>query len=331
MDIRRRNVGITAGHAKQGPTQVDEYVIDNGSGLSVTAWTYGATLVEVAVPDRTGRLDNIIVRLPTLADYENRAINPYVGATLGRYARCVSEGQFMLDGIKYQLTRNHGRHHFHGGAIGFDRFVWEASVEREPDAVILRLHLDRPDGDEGYPGTLSAEVSYRIHSSQKLTIEYRAATTASTIVALSNHAYWNLGGGGLIDRHRIAVNASRVVAVDDELVPCGPLLDVNDCSSLDYREPRIIGGKCLDCCFVLQDSTWAADLSDLESGRRMRVVTDQPGLAVYSGEILPRPRSGLSLQTGALPNSPNREDFPSSRLDAGAVYRHWTTFEFSVQ
>ncbi|CAN98383.1 Aldose 1-epimerase [Sorangium cellulosum So ce56] len=328
MNIRRTTIGTTAGHAGQGPTRVDAYSLDTEKGLAVTVWTYGATLVELLVPDRDGRVDNVVVRLPDLESYEDRSKNPYIGSTLGRFARAVAGGRFELDGVEHQLDRNYGRHHFHGGSIGFDRFVWSADAERRQGELALRLRLERPDGDQGYPGALSAEVTYRVDGDGRLTLDYRATTTASTIVAFTNHAFWNLAGSGTIDDHRLALNAARVLACDEELIPRGPPAGVAG-TRLDYRAPRQIGDARIDDCFVLDDPTWAAELFEPSTGRRMRVVTDQPGLAVYSGDGLAGPRAGLCLQTGAFPDAPNRADFPSARLDPGMTHRHSTTHAFS--
>lgn len=331
MNIHRETIGTTAGHAEQPATPVDAYTLDTGKGLTITVWTYGATLIEVLVPDRDGRVDNVVVRLPDLGSYEDRTKNPsYLGATLGRYARCIAEGHFRLDEIDYQLDCNAGRHHIHGGPIGFDRFVWDADAERKGDQLSLRLCLDRPNGDQGYPGALSAETVYRVHSDGRLTFEYRATTTASTIVALTNHAYWNLSDSGTVNDHRLTLNAARVVMVDDELIPVGLPVSVVG-TRLDYSRPRRIGNDQLDHCFVLDDPTWAAHLFDPASGRFIRVLTDQPGLQVYSADGFTESRAGLSLQTGAWPDSPNHIDYPSSRLDPGMTYRHNTTQEFSIR
>lgn len=222
MKISRQMIGMTAGHAGQGPRPVEAFTLDARHGFEVTVWNYGATLIEVMTPDRHGRSENVVVRLPNLRSYEDRTKNPYLGATLGRYARCIARGRFQLDGREYQLYCNHGRHHFHGGLIGFDQYVWDATTEQGSELLSLRLRLDRPDGDEGYPGALSAETVYRVYSDGRLAIEYRATATASTVVALTNHAYWNLAGSDSVGDHQLGLNATRVVPTDDELIPTGP-------------------------------------------------------------------------------------------------------------
>ncbi|QFZ72338.1 galactose mutarotase [Streptomyces fagopyri] len=332
MNIRKETVGSTRGHAGQSPTPVDSYTLDTGEGLTVVVWTYGASTIEVLTPDRSGRVDNTVVRLPDLSSYQDRRRNPYVGATLGRYCRVVGDGTIRLDGVEHELDRNEGKHHVHGGGIGFDRYVWEADAERRDDELLLHLSLVTPDGDQGYPGTLSAEVIYRVDRHRRLTFEYQATSTAPTVVGLTNHAFWNLAGSGTVDQQRLAVNADRAMVFDGDLVPLpGPPAPIAG-TALDYREPRPIGDALIDNCFVLDDPAWAAELYDPAGGRAMRVTTDQPGLGVYSADkFTDRPRAGLCLEAGALPDPPGRNASPFSRLDPGEVYRHRTTHEFLIR
>lgn len=328
MEIRREAIGVSAGHEAQEPAPVETFTLDTGTGLAVTVWTLGASLVEVLVADRSGRRGNVVVRLPDLAAYEAPG-NRYLGATLGRYARCIAGGVLSLDGRQYVLDSNEGEHHVHGGSIGFDRFVWQAEAGREANVLTLRLWLDRPDGDQGYPGAIHAETTYIVEP-ERLTFAHRATATALTVVALTNHASWNLAGARTIDGHRLAINAERALIVDEELIPVGDPVPVGG-GPLDFASARTIGGERLDHSFVLDDPAWAAELEEPASGRVMRVVTDQPGLQVYSGDVLDPARAGICLQTGAWPDSPNRPHFPSSRLAVGETYRHVTTHEFSVR
>ncbi|MEU4772789.1 aldose epimerase family protein [Micromonospora sp. NPDC023644] len=330
MDLRRQSVGRTSAHAPDPRTEVHAYTVTNGQGHAITVWTYGATLVDVSVPDRHGRLANVVHRLPDLRTYENRTLNPYVGSTVGRYCRAIRNGTFTLDGVPHVLDRNDGEHHLHGGPAGFDRRVWQAWTEESADEAAVVLRLVSPDGDQGYPGTVDVEAAYRLHRSGRLTFDYRATTTAPTIIGLTNHAYWNLAGGGTIDGHHLAINADRTVAFDSDLLPrSGPPVPLAG-TALDYRTPRRIGAAAIDNFFVLDDATWAAELADPDSGRRMTVVTDQPGMGVYSSDGPAAPRRGLCLEAGAWPDAANRPDFPSVRLDPGDVYEHRTTHHFSV-
>jgi aldose 1-epimerase len=333
MLIRTDPAGTTTGHAAQPPTEVLAYTLDAGNGFSAVVWTYGATLVEMCVPRCGGCPDNVSVRLPSLRDYECRERNPYVGCVLGRYCRMVSGASFGLDGVEHTLDRDPDGNHLHGGRVGFDRYAWESDAERDGDALEVRLRLDSPDGDQGYPGDLTATVSYRLLSEGALILEFTAVTTVSTIVGLTNHAYWNLAGASepTIDSQQLAINARSVLAVDgDRGVLPGPPVAAAD-AGLDFSRPRPIGPAGIDNFFVLEDSDWAAELYDERSGRLMRMVTDQPGLGVYTGERLSPPRAGLSLQASAWPDAPNRPDFPSCRLDPGSTYRQRTTHRFSLR
>lgn len=329
MDIIRKHIGTTRGHPAQEPMDVEAYTLRPTPRFAVTVWTYGATLVETLVADRNETLANVVVRLPDLSEYENGAANQYVGATLGRFARCIANGRFVLDGVEHSLDRNCGAHHFHGGTIGFDRFVWRAEAGRDGDALTVRLRHESPDGDQGYPGMISAEVEYRANADGVLSISFNARTSKSTVVALTNHAYWNLAGGGVVDPMILRVGASRVVESDDDHIPTGQFREVEGTAE-DFVRARPIADARIDACFMLDAPQHAAELYHPESGRLMRVSCDQPGLAVYSGDGLATPRAGICLQTGALPDAPNRPEFPSARLDPPDVYRHTVSYAFSV-
>ncbi|WP_338597099.1 aldose epimerase family protein [Saccharopolyspora sp. SCSIO 74807] len=332
MEIRRQTVGITAGHAGQPPTQVDAYTMDTGADLAVTVWTYGASLVEVQVPDRDGVVDNVVLRLPELASYESRRSNPYLGSVMGRFCRAVRDGRFRLDGVEHELATNEAGQHIHGGPLGFDRYVWTADAARDGDELQLRLRLDSPDGAQGYPGAVTAECRYRVSGDGTLVFDYRATTTASTIVSLTNHAFWNLSRASTVDDHVLAVRADRAVVFDDDFVPqAGPPPPVAN-SGLDHRRARQLGGAALDNCFVLDDATGpAAELTDPATGRVMSVHTDQPTLGVYTGDhYAALPRGGICLTAGAMPDAPNRPAYPSARLDPGGLYRQRTVHRFGV-
>jgi aldose 1-epimerase len=329
MRIHRSHVGTTTGHAAEPPAEVSAFRLSTGDGFAVTVWTYGATLTEVSVPDRDGRLANVTTRLTRLRDYEDTKRNGYVGSVLGRYCRCVAGGRFRLDGAEHVLDRNAGSHHLHGGSLGFDKFVWEADAGQDGAAAVVTMRLCRPGGDQGYPGEVSAEVTYSAYPEGRLAIDFAATTTAPTIIGLTSHAFWNLSGGGTVDGHRLAVNASRYLPADLYFIPLpGPPAMVAG-TPVDYRAPRMIGPDRLDDFFALDDGDWAAELTDEMSGRALRIASSQPGLGVYSGDGLPRPRAGLCLQASAWPDAPNRPDYPSCRLDPGQLYRERTWCEFT--
>ncbi|MGK5632267.1 aldose epimerase family protein [Streptomyces sp. URMC 123] len=317
---------------------MDAYTLGDGKGTDIVVWTYGATLVEVRVPDRDGHSDNVAHRLPTLADYADRDTNAYVGATVGRFCRNVAHGTITLDGVRHTLDRNAGPHHLHGGTHGFDRLVWrEAGTERTEDHVTLTLALDSPDGDQGYPGDLHVETVYRLDRETTLTVAFRATTTAPTVVGLTNHTFWNLAGAGAgtgrtADRHHLAVNATRALRFDGDQVPLpGPPSPVTG-TPLHLTGADPLGELRVDNFYVLDDPrSWAADLHDPASGRHLRLSTDQSGMGVYTGDALHPPRAGVCLQPSAWPDAPNRPDFPSARLDPGETYTATTRYVFSVR
>ncbi|MEV0230201.1 aldose epimerase family protein [Nonomuraea sp. NPDC050786] len=331
MRVSRQPAGTTSGHEGQPPTPVDAYKLDTEAGLSITVWTYGATLVDVRLTtESTGPSDNLVLRLKDLAAYEHRAGNPYIGSTVGRFCRKVDSGRLVLDGHVHQLDLNDYGSHIHGGELGFDRYVWQAEVVEEPDQLALHLSLTSPHGDQGYPGEVKAETIYRVDSANRLTLEHRATTTSPTIVGMTNHSYWNLAGSGTIDGQELHVNASRFLEFVDELPVPGPPAPTAG-TPLDFTSPRKLADCHVDNFFILDDSSFAAELYDSGSGRRMRVTTDQPGLAVFTADpphLFSVPRTGLTLQASAFPDAPNRPDFPSARLDPGQIYVSRTVHEF---
>lgn len=327
MRLDSTRVGVAVGHSSQGATPVDAYHLSGGN-LAVTVWTYGATLVEVRVPDGRGHRTNVVVRLPDLAGYEQLDGRAYLGATMGRYARCISGSQLTIDGTPVRLTPTHGAHHLHGGRFGFDAFVWDVvDTECSAERVAVRMRLRRPDGDEGYPGELVAETTYAVERGDRLVFEHVATTTRTTPCDITNHAMWNLAGDHAIDGHHLAINAERVLLVDADLIPCDAPVPVGD-AALDFRASTSLVGCSLDNCFALDDRTWAARLLEPRSGRRMTIITDQPGLQVYTGDQFRQPRAGICLQAGSWPNAPLRADFPSAWLAPNQIYRSRTIHQF---
>nr|WP_189742089.1 aldose epimerase family protein [Streptomyces nojiriensis] len=328
-------VGMTSGNIRQPSVPVDSYTLGNGNGMEVVVWTYGATLREVRVPGRDGRPENVVHRLPALADYEDRPTNAYVGVTVGRFCRNVAHGRFALDGTWHMLDRNEGQHHVHGGTYGFDRLVWTATAARTEEHVSLRLAVNSPCGDQGYPGDLHARTVYRLDREHVLTIGFRATTTAPTIVGLTNHAFWNLAGTDTrraVDGQHLAVIADHVLEFAEGQIPVpGPPVPVAG-TALDLNRGKSINGVRLDNFYVLDDpATCAAELHDPTSGRHLRLTTDQRGMGVYTGDGLDPSRAGLCLQPGPWPDAPNRPDFPSSRLDPGHTYTSTMRYAFSVR
>jgi aldose 1-epimerase len=333
-------------------TPVDEIVLTNGAGLEVRALTYGCIIRTLSVPDRTGTVADVVHGFDTLEPYLRR--HPYFGAVVGRYANRIANARFTLDGRTYTLEANNGPNHLHGGRDGFDRRLWDATIAaRGADVVFSRTS---PDGEEGYPGTLKVEVTYTLGEAGELSIVYRATADAPTPVNLTQHTYFNLAGhdaGDILD-HELTIDADRFTPTDEGQIPVGALAAV-DGTPFDFRTPARIGpridaaheqlryGKGFDHNFVLNRADeglrLAATLADPRSGRTLDVLTTEPGVQFYSGNLLDGSfegkggvryarRSGVCLETQHFPDSPNQPQFPSTILRPGATYRSQTVFRW---
>jgi aldose 1-epimerase len=320
------------------------------------AWLldWGATLARLRVADVHGRWTDVVLGLAAVRDYQQA--QPYLGAVVGRHANRIREGRFELDGRLVALDRNDGAHHLHGGPEGFDRRTWMASVLDDGDAPALEFALHSADGDQGYPGALEARVVYRL-AEGRLHIDYLAAASAPTPVNLTQHAYFDLSGRSDIRGQQLRLAASRYLPVDAQLIPTGEIRDVAG-SAYDFRAGAVIGERLqsltaaepaslgFDHCFVLDGAAGAlrtaAELHDPASGRRLRLLTDQPGLQVYTGNFLDgslRDREGARLQRHAglclepqrFPDGPNHAAFPDAILRPGEVYRQACVLDFPAE
>ncbi len=296
--------------------------------MSMTVWDHGATLVAVEIPDGT----NLIRPRDPEADYAAVDRGGFMGVTIGRYANRIAYGRFEIDGTAYRVQPNDGTHTLHGGALGFDCRVWSAEAVALADRVGVRFGLRSTDGDQGFPGNLDVVVTHWLTTGGQVIFEYEAVTDAPTVIALTNHAYWNLGEGDTIADHRLRVDAGRYVAVDAEFLPTS--IESVEGSRYDFRAEQMLSGETFgvgyDTCFVLNPGGPAAVLSHRSSGRTMMIETDQPGLQVYTANALIPPHRGVALEAQALPNSPNRPDFPSAVLRPGETYRQRTTHTFDL-
>ncbi|MEV4641251.1 aldose epimerase family protein [Actinoplanes sp. NPDC049548] len=352
--ITKEAFGSVSGRA------VDRYTLTNGR-LRVRILTYGGILQTVEVPDRHGRTANVTLGFATLDGYVTSKNPAYFGALIGRYGNRIANGRFSLDGRTYQLPINDPPNSLHGGNAGFDKRVWNAAPVTGGDSVGLRLTYVSRDGEEGYPGTLRTTVTYTITRHQGIRIDYQATTDRATVVNLTNHAYWNLGGEGTgtIDDHRLLLHASRYTPVDATLIPTGAIDPVAG-TPMDFTRPTAVGarnrsafpqiryGRGYDHNWVLdrRDTTYrrlesAARLSDPASGRTLSVSTTEPGIQFYGGNFLDgtlygtggrsyRQGDGLALETQHFPDSPNHANFPSTVLRPGQVYRSTTVYQFGT-
>lgn len=295
--------------------------------LRIEVLTVGASLVGVWCPDASGEIANVVLRLDDLDAYRDPARNPYLGSTIGRYANRIAEARFTLDGVEHRLSANDGSSCLHGGADGWAFRVWDV-VSHDEGHVTLRLVS--PDGDQGFPGEVTANVTYRLDG-WTLLFEAGAATTAPTPISMTNHAYWNLGGTGTIDRHGIHLPVERVLEVDDCLAPTGMAALVAG-SALDLRGTQRIGDRRIDRCYWPGLPMQPLQLSH-RSGRTLRLTTDQPSVQVYTGDGLGPPlcpRAGVCLEPQQLPDAPNQPTFPPVILRPGETYRHRSSYEFSA-
>lgn len=310
---------------------------------------YGATLISWLVPAESGAREDILLGHESLADWE--ASKAYFGATVGRYANRIAKGRFSLEGKTYQLAVNDGANHLHGGNVGFDRRVWKAEAFEAPGLAGLRLELESPDGEEGYPGRVKVQAVYTISQAGDLEIVYEARTGAPTVLGLTQHAYFNLQGegrGDILD-HELMLAASHYLPIDTGMIPTGRLAEVAG-GPFDFRKPKALGRDIAaagdyDHCFVIDRASGEeglfvefADLREPQSGRRLRVATTLPGVQLYTGNFLEGIRgkgsrvyhkhSGLCLETEVFPDSPNHPDFPGAVLRPGEVWRHKTRYSF---
>jgi aldose 1-epimerase len=351
--IRKQSFGKTA-----GGDQIDLYSLTNKKGMEVSITNFGATVVTLRVPDRSGKPADVVLGYDTLQGYENG--KSYFGATVGRYANRIGGGKFSIEGKTYTLPKNNGNNTLHGGIVGFNKKVWKAQEIPSNDASALELTYLSADGEEGFPGNLSVKVVFTLPVDRnELKIDYTATTDKDTVLNLSNHSYFNLAGegsGDILD-HVLTLHAKQFTPVDQTLIPTGELRDVAG-TPLDFNSATAIGkrinedyeqlvfGKGYDHNWVLasdsaKNLTIAAEAYDPKSGRTLEALTTEPGVQFYSGNFLDGPtgkggkayprRSAFCLETQHFPDSPNHPNFPATMLKPGAVFHSETVFRFSAK
>ena len=331
----------------------------NRNKIEVRVISLGATLQSVVTPDRSGKFDDIVLGY---SEPEKYLTNPsYFGATVGRFANRIAKGRFTLDGKAYQLPINNGPNSLHGGTAGFGQAAWTVvKVISGPEASVTLRYVS-PDGDQNYPGQVTATATYSLNESNELTVDYRATTDSPTIVNISNHAYWNLAGeasGQSILDQFLTIPAEAYTPVDETQIPTGELRPVAG-TPFDFRKPKPIGrdirdgqdaqllvGKGYDHNWVIGRGPAAAPrlvarVEDPATGRVMEILSNQPGLQFYSGNFLDgsftgkhghiyRQGDGLALEPQLFPDTPNRPEFGSARLDPGQTYENHIIYRFAT-
>jgi aldose 1-epimerase len=322
------------------------FELTNRHGNRVRLMDYGAIITGVEVPDRSGKLANVNLSFEKLDGYLAR--HPYFGSTVGRFCNRIAKGHFELDGQSYSLAINNGPNHLHGGLVGFDRLMWQAEPEEDEQGARVRFRVTSPDGQEGYPGQLEVSAVYGWNDNNELSYSFEAKTSAPTVINMTNHSYWNLAGekSGLIFDHEVKLFCDRYLEVDETLIPtgnyveaAGTVLDFREFHRLGERIDLLAATKGYDHCFVIngqagRDPRPCGIARDPSSGRVMEVLTTQPGVQLYTGNHLGGaypPYSGFCMETQHYPDSPNKPEFPSTRLDPGEIFRETTIHRFSVE
>ena len=326
------------------------HTLTNGKGMTVSIMDYGATIVNLIVPDRNGKPGDIVLGFDGSEPYFKES--PYFGATIGRYGNRIAKGIFQLNGETYHLATNNNGNSLHGGKKGFDKQMWKAESLAGTSPAI-RFSRTSPDGEEGYPGKLEVAVIFTVTDKNELRIAYEASTDKPTVLNLTNHSYFNLAGAGngTILHQLMTIHAGKITPVDAQLIPTGKLQPV-DGTPWDFRQGKAIGTDLravggdpvgYDHNYVLdQGAAVAAEVFDPESGRVMAVTTDQPGIQFYSGNFLDGTVTGkggkaypqyaaFCLETQHFPDSPNQPEFPSTVLKPGEIFKSTTVYTFATR
>lgn len=333
---------------------VKKFKLTNSNGLSIELINYGAIITNLYVPDSSGSLKDVVLGFNDFNNYYEN--NPYFGAIIGRYGNRISNGTFLLDGVRYELEQNNGPNSLHGGLVGFDKVFWKF-VEEKSNNQSLYFEYFSKDMEEGFPGNLVVGVEYILNDSNELKIKYTASTDKKTIINLTQHSYFNLSGessGDILD-HLLNIDAEYYLPVNENMIPHGPYEKVES-TPFDFNIPKKIGldifaddiqlkvGNGYDHCFVLSNQNGKlkkiGSVESPKTGIKMDIITDQPGLQLYTGNFLDgslkskekkfyKKYSGFCLETQHFPNSPNEKEYPSVVLNKGEIYNTETIYKFS--
>jgi aldose 1-epimerase len=346
------------GKTKDGAT-VYRYVLTNDKSLEAVVISYGASLVSLKIPDRDGKVADVVLGYDDLDGYEQD--KAYIGATIGRYGNRIAGGEFVLDGTAFHIPKNNGPNTLHGGTIGFNKRVWTGVDRSRADAQVVELSYTSPDGEQGFPGRLTVTVTYTLRTDKnELRIDYSATTDKDTVLNLTNHSYFNLSGvpNQEISNHQVLIHAQRFLPVNSSLIPTGEVRSVAG-TPFDFRKATAIGARINQDDEQLKfgmgyDQTWileghgkadlqlAAEAFEPASGRLLEVLTTQPGVQFYTGNSLDGTargkggqlyarRTAFCLETQHFPDSPNHPSFPSTELRPGQTFQSTTIFRFSTR
>ena len=345
--------------AKYGVTKdgaaVDVYSMTNANGMIARVITFGALLTELHVPDRNGAMADVVLGFKTLDGYEGA--HPYFGGTIGRVANRIAKGKFKLGGHEYTLATNNAPNHLHGGNKGFDKRIWNAQTVPAADGVAVRFTYVSPDGEEGYPGTVTASVTYTLTNRNEIRLDYTATSDKPTPINLTNHSYFNLAGDGAGDilDHELTLMADRYTPVDDTLIPTGEIATVRG-TVMDFTRAIPVGARIdrvpgaapggYDHNYVLNHGggvlAVSASVKEPKTGRVMEVLTTEPGVQLYTGNFLDgtitgkagvayKKHFGFCLETQHYPDSINHPAFPPAVLEPGRTFKSATVYRFSAK
>lgn len=334
--------------------EVYSYTLRNNDGMKVKIMTYGATLMQIKVPDRYGCFTDVIGGYDSLASYVGAT--GFQGAVVGRCANRVSSGGFTLDGVRYELSKNRGETHIHGGFEGFDSKIWSV-IDCDDDSTLILEYVSE-DMEEGYPGRLTTRITYKLLEDNAISINFFAITDKKTVVNLLNHSFFNLAGyanGSILD-HELTINSDRYLEIGDHVMPTGKILSVEG-TPFDFREPKKISKdfysdeikltRGYDHCFAFDDNNKEivkrAELYDEKSGRVLELYTNQPAMQLYTANYVneaeypfkggypQRPHSFVCLEAERMPDSVNHKNFTNAVLDVGESYDYTTIYKFGVK
>lgn len=332
-----------------GKEDAQLFTIQNSHGITVKISNYGGTIVSILVPDRKGRVQDIVLGFDNLEGYLGE--HPYIGTLIGRYGNRIAKGRFMLDGKEYQLAQNAGENHLHGGIKGYDKVLWSYSPFADIDRAGIMMSYLSFDMEEGYPGNLKVNVNFSLNESNELIIEYTATTDKNTYLNLTHHGYFNLNGAKkTIYDHEIQINAGNCLEVDKDLIPTGKIMKLKG-GPLDLRKMKLIGPEIAklengyDHCYIIDRKKEGPELAAIvyhhSNGRKLELYTTEPAVQFYSsnflagirgkGNIKYRKHLALCLEAQHYPDSPNHPNFPSTLLKPEGIYRQTTIHKFGIE